>query len=73
MSTRRNMLSTYKMEALIRESVQLEGHQTNTAKRLGISPQYLNDVIRGRRDISDEMARKFGYRRVVLFEPLEEE
>jgi len=34
---------------------------------MGISPQYLNDIERGRRDISEKVAAYFGLKRVVTF------
>jgi len=38
------------------------GSQKEAAKSLGISTQYLNDLLRGRRNVSEEIASKFGYR-----------
>ena len=46
------------------------GSQQALAEQLGISTQYLNDVLNGRRDITQRFAEKFGYLRVVLFEKL---
>ncbi len=37
--------------------------QAQTAKALGISAAYLSDIINGRRDISANVARKFGFER----------
>lgn len=44
--------------------------QKATAKELGISPQYLGDILAGRREISDRVAKALGFRRVVTFERL---
>lgn len=41
--------------------------QKKLAARLGISPQYLCDVLKGRREISAELASRLGYERVVTF------
>jgi plasmid maintenance system antidote protein VapI len=38
------------------------GSQKEAAKSLGISTQYLNDLLRSRRNISEEIAGKFGYK-----------
>ena len=44
-----------------------QGSQKQAAVILGISPQYLNDIIMGRRAISDRVARKLGYDRIIRF------
>ncbi len=44
-----------------------QGSQKQAAVILGISPQYLNDIIMGRRAISDRVARKFGYGGTIRF------
>lgn len=41
--------------------------QKDVAERLGISPQYLCDVLKGRRDISAHLAERLGYERIVAF------
>lgn len=56
------------VQKIIAETVQIEGSQKKAAERLGISPQYLNDILRGRREISEAVANKYGLRRVVIFE-----
>lgn len=43
----------------------------SAAKALGISQQYLSDMMNGRREISDEVARKLGYRKVVRYQRME--
>jgi len=56
---------------LIRGIVKEEGSQLAAAKRLDISPQFLGDILKGNRTISDQVARKLpphGYRRVIFFE-----
>lgn len=44
------------------------GGLTETAKRLEISIQYLSDVVYGRRRISQTLAERLGYVRVVEYE-----
>lgn len=41
--------------------------QKAAAKVLGISPQYLGDILAGRREISAHVAELFSYTRVVSF------
>lgn len=47
--------------------------QRELAASAGVSAQFVNDVIRGRRDVSDTLAREFGYRRVVRFERINDD
>ena len=42
--------------------------QKEVAKRLRLTPQYVNDVLHKRRPISAELAKKLGYKRVIVFE-----
>ena len=44
------------------------GSQREWAKANGISPQYLTDILKGRRQPNDRIARCIGWRRVVAFE-----
>jgi transcriptional regulator with XRE-family HTH domain len=53
----------------LRAFVQRHDRQRDAAKALGISPQYLGDLLRGRRAFSDGMLKKLGLRmRRVLVE-----
>ena len=47
------------------------GSQKAWALENGISPQYVCDVMQGRRAPSDRLARALGYRRVVSFERID--
>lgn len=42
--------------------------QAAAAKELGFTPQFLNDVMNGRRTLSERLVTALGYRRVVTFE-----
>ena len=57
---------------IIREMVASEGTQVAVAKKLDISPAYLTDILMGIRPISDNVARKLGYKRVTVYETLKE-
>lgn len=45
----------------------LDSSQRQVAAELGISTAWLNDVLRGRRSISDHLAERLGWKRVVMF------
>lgn len=54
--------------AAIRSAVTEHGcSQKDTAEALCVSPQYLHDVLRGRRRVSEALAERLGVRRVVTF------
>ncbi len=56
---------------IIRGLIKESGSQVIAAQRLNISVQYLNDILKGRRAISDNVAHQLpphGYRRVIFFE-----
>lgn len=55
------------MQELIIAYTLKSGSQRAAAKHLRISPQYLNDIIRGRREISDAVAALFGLERVIVY------
>jgi hypothetical protein len=55
-----------KIQTLVSEN----GTQKAVAEMLNISPAYLNDILLGRKAISDRMARRLGYRRIISFEKL---
>lgn len=55
---------------IIRGMVDEFGSQKAVAEHLDISQAYMGDILAGKRDISDQVARRFGYRRVVFFEKL---
>ncbi len=53
--------------AFIKKQITKHGSQAAYAKHLGISQQYLNDVLHGRRDISSELAQALGYERLTIY------
>lgn len=38
--------------------------QSEVAKELGVSPQYLSDILREKRSVSEAVAAKLGFERV---------
>ncbi len=57
-----------RIRRLLRKRVRRHGTQLATARALGISSQYLNDVLRERREISDKLANALGFDRVIVFQ-----
>ncbi len=43
------------------------GSYKAAAKYLGVSPTYLSDIKNGRRDCSESMASRLGFRRITTF------
>lgn len=52
---------------ILKSAIETAGSQKITAEILKISPSYLNDVIRGRRDVSAELATRLGFERIIIF------
>lgn len=55
------VLTQIQMRALLREYVAEVGTQVDAAKQLKITPAYLNDLLHGKRNISEAMAKKLGF------------
>ena len=41
--------------------------QKSVSIKLGFSPQFINDVVGGRRSVTDALAESLGFRRVSYF------
>mgnify|MGYP003425451917 FL=1 len=52
---------------ILRVRCQERGSQKGWAKDHGLSPAYVNDVLQGRREISDNFAALLGFERRVIF------
>lgn len=72
MADRRQWMTPDSLRELLRSLVTYEGGQQQLAKRLGISPQYLCDVLAARREPGNRLLAGLGCRRVVVYEILEE-
>jgi len=59
------------MRTLIAKKVAEYGGQTALAEAMGISAQYLHDILRHNKPISDNVARFFGKKLVKLYIPME--
>jgi hypothetical protein len=56
---------------LLQEIVKKNGSQFRAAISLDISPAYLGEILKGTRPISDGIAHKLGYKRVIVFKKVE--
>lgn len=63
-------LTEEQLQAELREQLRLAGSQLALAEELGISPQYLNDILHRGRALGPKVLRALGYRRVTVYEPL---
>ena len=53
------------LRTLVREL----GSQKAAAKRLGFTASFINDVLQGRREMTEALAAKLGFKRVVSYAP----
>jgi hypothetical protein len=53
---------------MLREAVEREGNQIAFARRHGIDRSFLNQVLRGRRQISDAVLKTLGLRKLYVAE-----
>jgi hypothetical protein len=51
----------------MRKRIERAGSQQAWARQVGISPQYLCDVLMARRDVPDKVLAALGYVRVVTY------
>jgi len=66
---KKKTLTKEQLLAKLRAAVNEAGSQAKLAKVLGVNPQYLNDVLMERRDISKTFAEKIGYMRLEVYVP----
>lgn len=70
--TRKRSLSEWELvNNVLADACAAAGSQQAWACANGISPQFVCDVLQGRRAPSDRLARALGYRRVVSFEKVQ--
>jgi plasmid maintenance system antidote protein VapI len=58
------------LEAL-NQLVEALGSQSAAAKHIGVGRQYMSDLLSGRRGISGTVAKALGFKKRVVFEPIE--
>lgn len=55
------------MLAILRHRCAEAGGQKPFAMSIGYSPQYLSDILQGRKDVSRNLARQLGFERKIVF------
>jgi len=65
---RKKTLTQPELVALLKKQAQ-EVPQNLLAKQLGVSPQYLGDILRGDRLPGKKILDGMGYERIVLYRP----
>jgi DNA-binding transcriptional regulator YdaS (Cro superfamily) len=51
----------------LRQQVKAKGSQKAVADGLAISPSLLNDILKGKRNVSESLAARLGYERVIVY------
>lgn len=62
-----NILTSVDVLGVLRRECSDLGTQKAWAEKHGVSPAYVNDLLQGRREISDNVADMLGYERRVIF------
>ncbi len=62
-------LSADEMREVLRQRVESAGSQIACAKDLGVSAQYINDCLNGRREIGKSIAGPLGYEPLTVYAP----
>lgn len=68
-----NGVTSSDIRAILIAATRVDGSAKATAKKLSISPQYLSDVIAGKRAVSHILAERLGYKQVTVFVPIEDD
>lgn len=55
------------LRSLIKPTGRWGLNQKQLAEKMGFSPQYISDVLKGRREPSEELARAIGFKRIFLY------
>jgi DNA-binding phage protein len=67
MSAPGEMLEPVDAYALLRQAVERAGSQAAYARKVGISPQFLNDALQSRREIPPPVLRDLGLVRITRY------
>lgn len=52
---------------ILKQSISSNQTQKEIAKQIGVSPQYLHDILWERRKISEDVAKALGFEKVIMF------
>lgn len=58
---------------MLKDYIKERGTQRVAAIDLGISQAFLSDIVLGKREVSDSVARKLGFSKVYLFVPIHDQ
>lgn len=64
------ILNADDMLSEVKRWVAASGSQKKAAKLLGVSEQYMTDVLKGRREVGPTLAEALGYDKIVMFSPM---
>lgn len=64
---RKRMKNNDDLVKLIQKEIERFGSQKKVADAIGITQGFLNDILRGRAPVTDQVAQYFGYTKVVGF------
>jgi DNA-binding transcriptional regulator YdaS (Cro superfamily) len=56
-----------RVRTALAKAVRKAGSQKDFAEKHGLSPSYINDVLRNRREISGRLAKALGYERRIMY------
>lgn len=60
-------LTTEQLREVLRARTRLDGSQKSTARKFHMSESFLSDILLGRREPSETIAKLLGYERGVVF------
>lgn len=64
----KNRVSEQYLVLMLERATEEHGSLGMKARQYGVSSQFLSDVIRGRRNVTPNLANAMGYKRIVEFE-----
>jgi hypothetical protein len=67
------MLTEAEVRALLAAAVASAGGQRRFAEQHGFTAGYINDVLRGNRNLSDRILRAIGVERIVVYRAIAKE
>jgi plasmid maintenance system antidote protein VapI len=67
MSKRTEEITQDEIKEIIEQMVTTWGSQRKLADHLGISAAFLSDIINGNKPVSNQVAQKLGYKKVVKY------
>jgi len=59
------LMTLHSFRKMLRKMVEEAGSQRNLAKKMGVSPMFLCDILKGRRDPGEKFLSALGYSRTV--------